>query len=179
MRLRKHLPTVLIAVVASAVTAGAPAIAHGVQHALFAHNADKVDGKHAVGSGATTTARKGKLVATSSTTGRLPNNIIAKVANADQLAGHDATEFMSRNLFVTNEVVGVDDNTTGYVSVECGEGKIATGGGATTQMADAPIIQSMPLEDIDRVPVGWQAIAVNNSGETVNISAFAICVGRI
>ena len=54
----------MVAVVAASVTAAAPAVAHGVQHALFAHNADKVDGKHAVASTATTTQAAGKLVAT-------------------------------------------------------------------------------------------------------------------
>lgn len=36
--------TALVLVVLGTTT---PAIAHGVQHALFAHNADKVDGRHA------------------------------------------------------------------------------------------------------------------------------------
>jgi hypothetical protein len=62
--LKRDLRTVVVAVIAAAVTAGGPALAHGVQHALFAHNADKVDGKHAVGSGATTTQAAGKLVTT-------------------------------------------------------------------------------------------------------------------
>jgi hypothetical protein len=44
-----------------------PAIAHGVRHALFAHNAGKVDGKSAVGSGATLNRAAGKLVATQGT----------------------------------------------------------------------------------------------------------------
>jgi hypothetical protein len=57
MSLRKHLPTVLIAMVVAAVTAGGPAIAHGVQHALFAHNAGKVDGKNAVSSDVSVAAR--------------------------------------------------------------------------------------------------------------------------
>ena len=63
-RLRMHLPTIVVAVVTAAVVAAAPAIGHGVQHALFAHNADKVDGKHAVGSGVSRSKAAGKLVAT-------------------------------------------------------------------------------------------------------------------
>ena len=62
--LKRDLSTVVVAVVAAAVTAGAPALAHGVQHALFAHDADKVDGKHAVGAGATLTDAANKLVTT-------------------------------------------------------------------------------------------------------------------
>jgi hypothetical protein len=81
-------------VVALAGTAG-PAIAHGVNHALFAHNADKVDNKHAVGAGATLDARKGKLVATSPTTGYLPDNIIQKAGDAEKLDGVDSSGFLS------------------------------------------------------------------------------------
>jgi hypothetical protein len=91
--LKDNAKIVLVAMVTAMVTAGAPAIAHGVQHALFAHNADKVDGKHAVGSGATVNSRKGKLVATSPTTGRLPNNIIAKAPDANVLDGIDSRDF--------------------------------------------------------------------------------------
>ena len=56
-------------------------------------NSDKVDGKHAVGAGATPTSRAGKLVATNSS-GRLPNNIIAKAPDSGLLDGRDSTEFL-------------------------------------------------------------------------------------
>ncbi|HWM13322.1 MAG TPA: hypothetical protein VNO56_02450 [Gaiellaceae bacterium] len=64
--MRGKLPIVLsaIALVVAVLGASSPAIAHGVQHALFAHNSDKVDGKHAVSSTATLNAAGGKLVAT-------------------------------------------------------------------------------------------------------------------
>jgi hypothetical protein len=42
-----------------------------------AKNADKVDGKHAVGAKVTVDKRKGKLVATDPKTGKLPRNIVA------------------------------------------------------------------------------------------------------
>lgn len=42
---RRNAPVLAAAVVASALTAATPVIAHGVRHALFAHNADKLDGK--------------------------------------------------------------------------------------------------------------------------------------
>jgi hypothetical protein len=96
-KLTQKLPIALSAtalVVALAGTAG-PAIAHGVNHALFAHNADKVDNKHAVGAGATLDARKGKLVATSPTTGYLPDNIIQKAGDAEKLDGVDSSGFLS------------------------------------------------------------------------------------
>jgi hypothetical protein len=46
---KAKLPIVLsaIALVVAVLGTTTPAIAHGVQHALFAHNADKVDGRHA------------------------------------------------------------------------------------------------------------------------------------
>jgi hypothetical protein len=78
------------AVVAGLIIA-APAMGSAVVR--FARNADKVDGKDAVGSGATLAGRKGKLVATSPKTGRLPNNIIAKAPNANKLDGRDYKAF--------------------------------------------------------------------------------------
>ena len=47
--MKVKLPIVLSAVALVVAVRGTttPAIAHGVQHALFAHNADKVDGRHA------------------------------------------------------------------------------------------------------------------------------------
>ena len=77
--LKRNFQVIAVAIVTALVTAGGPAIAHGVRHALFAHNADKVDGKHAVSSGASVNQRKGKLVATNRTSGLLPDNIISKV----------------------------------------------------------------------------------------------------
>lgn len=90
-----YLIAALVAGIVAALTAGGPAIAHGVRHAMFAHNADKVDGKHAVGAGATVQARKGKIVATSGATGRLPNNIIARAPDAALLDGLDSTAFLA------------------------------------------------------------------------------------
>lgn len=47
--MKGKVPIVLsaIALVVAVLGASSPAIAHGVRHALFAHNADKVDGRHA------------------------------------------------------------------------------------------------------------------------------------
>jgi hypothetical protein len=89
----------LAAVAAISITAAlsVPAAASAVYDAV---NADKVDGKHAVKSDATVKNRKGKLVATSATTGRLPNNIIAKAPNADRLDGLDSTKLHYVNVDV-------------------------------------------------------------------------------
>lgn len=79
------------ALVISATATGGPALAGLV----FADNSDKVDGKHAVGSNASTDNRKGKLVATNKVTGRLPNNIIRKAPDAQLLDGRDSNDFLS------------------------------------------------------------------------------------
>ena len=79
------------ALVTATVTVGAPAVADAVVR--YARNADKVDGKHAVPASASTAERKGKLVATSGTTGRLPNNIIGKAADEDKLDGRDSYRY--------------------------------------------------------------------------------------
>ena len=83
--IRKHASTIVVAMVTAAVTAAAPAIATTV--ADFAKNADKVDHKDAVGSSATIAQRKGKLVATSGKTGRLPTNIIGTSGLRTVVAG--------------------------------------------------------------------------------------------
>ena len=100
------------ALVMSAGFAGGPAIAKAL-------NADTVDHKHAVGSGASVKARKGKLVATNKRTGQLPNNIIAvapkalKASLADdsvKLAGQPATSYLTKA--EVNEVVGLGATPT-------------------------------------------------------------------
>lgn len=84
LKIRRHLPTIVVAMVTAAVTAGGPAIAATI--ADYATNADMVDKKHAVGAGAKPADRAGKLVATNSV-GRLPNNIIAKAPDSSRLGG--------------------------------------------------------------------------------------------
>ena len=93
---RENLKLLLVATVC--LTAGwtGPAVAGAV--VTYAQNSDKVDGKHAVGAGASTAARKGKLVATSPTTGRLPNNIIAKAPDAAKLGGNSAATLRTMSL---------------------------------------------------------------------------------
>ena len=90
-RVRKHASTILVAAVTAMVTASAPAIAEVV--ADFAKNADRVDGKHAVGPGTPINERVGKLVAVGNT-GRLPNNIIARAPDANLLDGIDSAGFV-------------------------------------------------------------------------------------
>lgn len=93
----------LIAVAAGCLVIGLalPTAASDTQRARLAGgNADTVDGKHAVGAGASVTRRRGKLVATSGTTGRLPNNIIATAPDSARLGGYTHMQTRSMPLLV-------------------------------------------------------------------------------
>ena len=90
-RIRRHSETIVVAAAVAAVVAGGPPLAAAV---FDADNAHKVDGKHAVGAGASIDSRKGKLVATKATTGLLPNNIISKAPDADSLDGVDSSGYV-------------------------------------------------------------------------------------
>jgi len=110
---RENLKLVLVAAVCLGVGLSAPAIGQTI--VTYAQNADKVDGKHAVGAGATVTQRKGKLVATSGTTGRLPNNIIAKAPDSTELGGYPHASLRSINItpqgvYTTGNAAVVLDN---------------------------------------------------------------------
>ena len=74
---RTNVKLVIVAAFCLVVGMTTPAVSATVRHALYADRADKVDGKHAVGAGASLDSRSGKVVATGAN-GRLPNNIIAR-----------------------------------------------------------------------------------------------------
>ena len=116
--LKRNGRVVLAVVGIWVLAASLPAVGHGVKHAIFAHNADKVDGKHAVKAGASPSKRARKLVATNAK-GKLPTNIIGGVVlgagrskgNRLALAGADA-EF--RPIFTFPGL--------GTIEVRCGTG---------------------------------------------------------
>ncbi|MGH3666620.1 MAG: hypothetical protein ACRDU8_11135 [Egibacteraceae bacterium] len=80
--LRRDAKIRVVAVITAALAGAGPAMA-----AFDAVNAHKVDGKHAVGATTNLNARKKRLVATNAH-GRLPNNIIKKAPDADQVDGY-------------------------------------------------------------------------------------------
>ncbi len=86
--LRRHGTTVLVAMLTAALTAAAPAVARS---ALDVINADKVDGKDAVGSAATLAHAAGKLVAHNNA-GVIPKRFVPMAGKADTAtnAGHAA-----------------------------------------------------------------------------------------
>jgi hypothetical protein len=81
--LRSRLALFLAGALSAALVIGGPAAARAVYDASNAH---RVDGKHAVGAGASPARRAGKLVATNRQ-GRLPNNIIRKAPDSARLGG--------------------------------------------------------------------------------------------
>src|SRR3954454_4154563 len=80
--LRRHRNFVLGVMIGALLAGTARALAKVTYDAT---NAMKVDGFDAIGSSATVTQRKGKLVATNTTTGQLPNNIIADAADSSRI----------------------------------------------------------------------------------------------
>jgi hypothetical protein len=94
--MNKHLSTFVVAVVTAAVTASAPAVAATL--ADYAKNADKVDGRHAVGAHAASGERAGRLVATNAQ-GRLPNDIIGTAPNAERVDGLEGEDLATKGIF--------------------------------------------------------------------------------
>lgn len=126
--LRRHLSTMLVAFITAAVTAAGPAIAATI--ADYARNSDKVDGKHAVGAGASPASRSGKLVATGSN-GRLPNNIIARAPDAELIDGLDSSVFMpASKLSTTTNFLLYSSGAPVSLTALCALGDAVVGGWA-------------------------------------------------
>jgi hypothetical protein len=150
MRLMKtRLPIVLsITALVIAVLGATPyAEGHGVVHALFAHNAGRVDGKNAVGAEATLREARGKLVATQrrgAEAGKISKRFLPKVdvatfanhantagraasaADADTVDGLDSEAFAKRlwavvtiggGLFRSSGAVSTTHDVTGTYTV--------------------------------------------------------------
>jgi hypothetical protein len=107
--LRQHVTVLIAAALGVMIGSVGPGVA---QAAYDAVNADKVDGKHAVGSAATVTQRKGKLVATNPTTGLLPNGIIAKAPDSAKLNGFTHEALRSIPLSIQGTYLGGAANHT-------------------------------------------------------------------
>ena len=81
MRGKLAIALSVTALVVALLGTSGPAIAHGVQHALFAHNADKVDGIHA-----SRTPVQGKLLALDSSK-KFPESVIPRLSSVNLLEG--------------------------------------------------------------------------------------------
>lgn len=108
----------------------------------FANNADKVDGKHAVGSGASVNNRKGKLVATNRNTGRLPNNIIKKAGDANLFDGINSDFFWQKTENVNAGML--NGQTAEDFVAECGVAAVAAMGYVNGNAAFPAEYQEIP-----------------------------------
>jgi hypothetical protein len=99
--LRSDLRTTVVAVVAASLVAGAPVVAHGVRHATFAHNADRIDRKNAVPFNAPLSRHKRALVARSQTTGPVPDSY--------RLDGFDSSRFLAGEGRALSRVLSLPD----------------------------------------------------------------------
>ena len=124
---RRYTELFLVALAASIITAALPAMAHGVKHALFAHDADKIDGKDSASATSTASKRRSKL-ATYAESGFLPNNALKKASNADKLDGKDSASFAT-HAELTGAVLAFNlaSCPTGWAELEAARGRYVVG----------------------------------------------------
>jgi hypothetical protein len=127
----------------------------------YAQNSDKVDGKHAVSSSASVSQRRGKLVATSGTTGLLPSNIVPQPGYVT-VTGAVAT----MGAFGSDTGVGLSQ-------AFCPAGKVPVGGG----WRGDPDFPTWDAALLDNSPAGnsWYVIMANFDSVSAKYSAYAVC----
>jgi hypothetical protein len=158
----KKLPLVLsiLAFVLAALGTVGPAIAHGVEHAMFAHDSDRVDGRDAVGAGATLADRAGKLVAANAN-GKIPLDL--EVVFAFSGGGSQPDDVQS-------------------ATATCPAGKEALGGGIEIASGDLPVQldYSVPATNANGRVTGWIAAAHEQPADPDpdrewSVQAYAVC----
>jgi len=183
--MRQILSTGLVALIVGALagaTVGAVAQSPAEQatspSAVSNINADKVDGRHAVGSGASKAKRARKLVATNSS-GFLPSNIVkpkwGKIKNkpAGFADGVDNRGVWKVTLSTVYAGVYVDGQSTRGVSADCPPGSQVVGGGFELGSQNLRINRSMPSGGDS-----WSVMATNDHPTSNSqLSAYAICLG--
>jgi hypothetical protein len=127
-------------------------------------DADRVDGKHAVGAGATVSARRNKLVATN-TNGYLPKNIVKGL--------------VTRVSVTTVESVAADASSPGEFTsntATCPEGSVVTGGGYGLGGVPLVIFYMSRATDARTWSVGgWNPA----DGGGASVTAYAHCLSTI
>jgi hypothetical protein len=137
----------------------------------FARNSDKVDGKHAVGYDASLNARKGKLVATNSTTGRVPDS--------QKLQGRTWKKFLQDVVLVVQSSGNVNNGSFGTQTASCPAGYVAIAGGVDPQnVLSMTVTSSAPTTassarlysqtDGTTKATGWHGAVFNNTGSAQN-----------
>jgi hypothetical protein len=153
------------AVVAASVGATA-VVMTGLQPGLVqaaGSNADTVDGFHATGCSATRIARAGKLVATCGSTGRLPNNIIAKAPDSSRLGGKQPSAYLLSGKVLTRHF-------------SCGGNTMVADASATTYQTDGPLLEAqnggfrcnLTLPDGAKITKAMAALRNNDSAGFVS-----------
>ena len=180
--LRKHIATVLVAMVAAAITAAVPAVGHGVRHSRFSHKADKLDGRTAtsflransnsnsvVNTGAEATAAATLLRSRAPTRGGflIDLSFTCRSNTGSGETRWDITPKVDGESVATNLVLSIDQGTTGqgdsasgsfYVPVTAGShpiGYSASREGSGTASLDCNIFITslfVPFRNDGRVP---------------------------
>jgi hypothetical protein len=162
--MRQVLSTAIVALVVAALTAvTVSAMAQSEREsvtlaAVSDIDAHQVDGRHAVGAGASRARRAGKLVATDAD-GYLPSDILSPRPITDI------------DLTYVEQTFPIPDDATGSGAVECPLYTTVVGGGFSVLLPDVTVTGSRPLP-----ASGWRVTARNTSGETRMVTAFAVCM---
>lgn len=175
----------------SAMAQSEPAADPAVE--LAGVNADTVDGRHAVGAGASPQQRRNKLVATDAS-GQLPANIVKPPWNritgkpealadgqidwgevgskpggfADGVDNQGVTKVTLTTVFSPG--VSVSAGQTAFVTATCPAGSKPTGGGGGSTSALIYMTKSYPIDS------GWVTWVYNASGLTYYYVAYAVCL---
>jgi hypothetical protein len=160
--MRHLVSTAIVALVVSALTVTTVGVLAQeptqVTPAATVSNADRVDGKHAVGAGTTRAARAGKLVATDAS-GYLPANIVKN------LVTRVALTTVSDSMAAEGGV-----GATGSIQVACPPGARAVGGGFFQSG------YSVVFTDSSSYGTGWLVYWRKTVDEAVTVYVQATCM---
>jgi hypothetical protein len=183
--MRQILSTAIVALVVAALTAvsvsalaqSSPATDSTYSPASVSKiNADKVDGKHAVGAGATIPQRRGKLVATDKT-GFLPRNIVKPLwpliqhmpaGFADGVDDQGVTGVTVTRLSGSNSLPA--NSSFGFLSPSCPTGSAVVGGGFLSQAYGVTAAVSAPSGD------RWYAAFENHIAAAITVTVYVLCL---
>jgi len=134
--------------------------------AVSSINAHKVDGRHAVGSGASKTKRARKLVATNSS-GYLPSNIVKPKWNL--ISGKPTVVTgIQVSLVINNQTISAGVSSS--VSAACPAGSKVIGGGFSQSAYDVRITDSRPSGN------SWVVYAESDASNARTIYGYATCM---
>jgi len=177
-RIRQSLAFVIAMGMVIAVVS-APTLAQvtgsAIEIAAASGNADKVDGRHAVGWKTSKAKRAGKLVATNSS-GYLPANIVKpywgaiKNKPAGFADGVDNVGVARIKITYVTESITITAGTTDSLIIDCPAGKVV-GGGFGQFDYDVRIADSRPVAG-----VSWWVEARNLGASNRTLDVYAICM---